>query len=52
MTARISIKGGTLTGHFAHRDPLEIYLAYRVRVGLEQDRPDRGPVEPPQRFNT
>ncbi len=36
MSTRISIKGGTLTGHFAHRDPLETCLAYRVRMGLEQ----------------
>ncbi len=37
MTTRISIKGGTLTAHFAHRDPLETCLDYRVRLGLEKD---------------
>jgi predicted RecB family nuclease len=37
MTAMISIKGGTLTAHFAHRDPLETCLAYRVQQGIETD---------------
>lgn len=35
MSTLISVKGGTLTGHFAHRDPLETCLDYRVRQGLE-----------------
>jgi len=32
----ITVPGGVLTGHFAHRDPLETCLGWRVRMGLEE----------------
>ena len=35
MMKHIAIKGGTLTAHFSHGDPLETCLDYRVRLGLE-----------------